>query len=241
MSLELEGKKVALTEGADATVPGSFGEMFLEEIVQLNFASRRLLADLQANPDQNDVPATSPALIKVADANVPGSFGEIFQEELVRLNLEERTAPRGLLGLPALNSVTAEDFTFSFVDEMIQLNRAGRTGQDVAPADSFSRLMSSGEGSLQTLIDSSVNMKNAITTYATVIDRVIEQHGGLKNFQPSALYKSPKDLVAVITGDEPLAGIFKAQAIAKGVYPAQPLPEAVIARIKERDEPSFGL
>jgi hypothetical protein len=96
---------------------------------------------------------------------------------------------------------------------------------DSAPADSFASIMTKGEGSLKNLIDSSVSIKQSIEAYGTIIDQVIAQHGGLKNFQPSALFETPQHLVAGITGDVSLAGLFRAQAVAKGLYPAQALPE----------------
>jgi hypothetical protein len=92
-------------------------------------------------------------------------------------------------------------------------------------AESFQVIMSSGVGSLKALIESSTSLKQSIATHGAVIDRVIAQHGGLKNFQPSALFESPQHLVAGITGDVSLAGLFRAQAVAKGLYPAQALPE----------------
>lgn len=96
---------------------------------------------------------------------------------------------------------------------------------DVAPADSFKSIMTQGTGSLQALVNSSPSLQDSIETHAEVIDRVIGQHGGLKTFVASALFESPMQLVALITGDVSLASLFKAQAVAQGLYPGQAVSE----------------
>jgi hypothetical protein len=157
-------------------------------------------------------------------------------DEPIEINLAERTP--GNLNSPVMEDTPAAYRDQAFVVDVVQFNVAEHAH---APADSFGTIMSNGKGSVQALIDSSQSMKDTISVHTRVIDRVMAQHGGLKNYKPSALFETPEALVASITGDASLASLFKAQSIAKGLYPAGPLSERSRTIVAEFDGlPSRG-
>jgi hypothetical protein len=158
-----------------------------------------------------------------------------FVENLVHLNLAERPSLDELRVYPIANEALQVDFSAGTGKNNAQAVNDGLNAvQDVvrldgveglASADGFKAVMTNGSGSLQALVNSLSSIRESIDNYAGIIDRVMGNHGGLRNFIPSALFESPQHLVASITGDVSLAGLFRAQAIAQGMYPAQPLPE----------------